>query len=68
MEFTNGLFVIKRGRKIIAKVYDRNEFFKGTRYENSFKQFPYSIEAFGGMFECTDLEDVKRILNKHEIL
>ncbi len=64
--FVAGKAVLKEGKKIIAKVFDRNVFFKGTRYENTFKQFPYSVEMMGGIFECTCLEDATRIYLKYK--
>jgi len=64
--FENGKAVIKQGRKTIAKIYDRNTFFKGTRLENSFTQFPYAVEMLGGTFECVDLNDAMRIYEKYK--
>ena len=62
IEFIGGKAIIKKGRNK-AKVYDRKAFFKNTNYENSFNQFPYSVEMHGGLFECENLEKVKNILN-----
>ena len=63
--FSGGKMEVKSGRKTIAKIYDRAEFFKGTRYENIFTQYPFSVEMFGGVFECKDLAEVNAIVNKY---
>ena len=65
MQFIKGKAEIKHGRKIVAKIFDRKEFFKGTRYENSFTQFPYSVETMGGSFQCKDMNEVETIINKY---
>jgi hypothetical protein len=58
LNFVNGRALVKNGRKTIAKVYDRAVFFKGTRFENSFARFPYSLEiANVGQRECKTLEE-----------
>lgn len=64
LTFKNGLATIKEGRKILAKVYDRPEFFKGTKVVINSK-YPYSIEIKGGMFECENKEDVNSIFVKY---
>ena len=64
--FINGKATVKSGRKTIAKIYDRNTFFKGTRLENSFTQFPYAVEMLGGCFECVDIEEAVRIYEKYK--
>ena len=65
INFIKGKAIIKVNKKIVAKVYDRMEFFKGTKYENTFKQFPFSVEMLGGCFECKNFEETKEILNKY---
>jgi len=63
--FENGKATVKSGRRTIAKIYDRNTFFKGTRLENSFTQFPYSVEMFGGTFECINLDEAVKVYEKY---
>lgn len=62
LQFKNGVALIKSGRKIKAKVYDRFEFHKDHLFAIN-KKYPFSIEVNGGAFECVD--NNKWILNTY---
>ena len=57
LNFINGKAVIKSGRKIIAKVYYRPEFFKGTNV-NWDARYPYCLEINGLSAQCTSINEV----------
>ena len=58
IQFVDGKAVVREGRKTIAKVFDRPVFFKGTRYENNFGRYRYSVEMYCGQKECSTIEEV----------
>ena len=65
--FVDGIATIKKGRKILAKVIDRkerNNFYRSSNYN---EKYPFFVEVphFGGGWDCTDINDVYRILNKY---
>lgn len=66
MNFINGKAVIKNGRKTIAKVYDRLVFFKGTRFENSYGKYRYSLEMSVGIKECETMNEVIEAIDKYK--
>ena len=59
--FKNGVWIIKNGRKIVAKICYRPEFFKGLNVRWN-EKYPYSIEVNGMGAECSTLEDAKELL------
>lgn len=65
LKFVNGKALIKKGNKILAKVFDRNAFHAGTNAKFN-KQYPYSLEIPGmGTKECESIDDVLAGLNKY---
>lgn len=66
LKFENGRAIIKKGRKIIAKIIDRESFFKAQNVESLYsKQYPFSLEIAGGIRECESLDDAVEFLNKY---
>jgi hypothetical protein len=61
LNFINGKALIKRGRKTIAKVYDRPIFFNGLKVAWN-PCFPYSVEVNGMAAECISIEDAITLL------
>ena len=59
--FKNGVWTIKSGRKIVAKIYYRPDFFKGLNVRWD-EKFQFSIEINGMSAECYSLEDAKNLL------
>ena len=59
--FKDGVWIIKNGRKIVAKIYYRPEFFKGKNISWN-EKYPFSIEINRMAAECTTLEDAKDLL------
>lgn len=59
--FKNGVWIIKSGRKIVAKIYYRPEFFKGLNVSWN-KKYPFSIEINRMAAECATLEEAKDLL------
>ena len=57
INFINGKSIIKSGRKIIAKVYYRPDFFKGTNV-NWDARYPYCLEMNGMAAQCTSINEV----------
>ena len=57
LNFINGKAVIKSGRKIIAKVYYRPDFFKGLNV-NWDARYPYCLEMNGMSAQCTSINEV----------
>ena len=49
--------IVKSGRKIIAKVYYRPEFFKGTNVSWD-TRYPYCLEMNGMAAQCTSIDEV----------
>lgn len=70
LNFENGIAVLKQGRKVVAKIIDlaaRKEAWEAEHgkpfYMAVSKQYPFNLEMFGGIAQCTDLEDVLFLLN-----
>ena len=59
--FKDGVWIIKNGRKIVAKIYYRPEFFKGMKVSWN-EKYPFSIEINGMAAECSTLEEAKNLL------
>ena len=59
--FKNGVWAIKNGRKIIAKICYRPDFFKGLNVRWN-EKYPFSIEVNGLGAECSTLEEAKKLL------
>ena len=55
--FKNGKMIIKSGRKIIAKIYYRPDFFRGLNVSYN-KDYPYSLEVNGLGGECKTFDEV----------
>lgn len=56
INFINGKSIIKSGRKIIAKVYYRPDFFKGTNVSWD-TRYPYFLEINGMAAQCTSINE-----------
>lgn len=67
IKFIAGESIIKQGRKIFAKVYDREEYHKHAGLEKFWSEkYPYSLEIRSmGIRECETLEEVKFFINKY---
>lgn len=52
--FNKGLSIVKDGRKIVAKIYNRKDFFKNTNVSFN-ENYLYSVEFNGLSKECTTL-------------
>ena len=59
--FKNGVWIIKNGRKIVAKICYRPEFFKGMKVSWN-EKYPFSIEINGMAAECSTLAEAKDLL------
>lgn len=66
INFIKGLAIIKSGRRTVAKIYDRPEYFKGTKLEGKYSE-RYSLELthLSVARECTTLEEVVHYLTKY---
>jgi len=63
LKFVGGRAIVRSGRNIVAKIYDRKEFFKGTKVSWSAK-YPFSLEMSVGIKECVSLRDALDSLNR----
>ena len=59
--FIYGKMTIKAGRKIIATIIYRPEFFKGTKVTWN-EKYPYSLQINGMQAECETYEDATKLL------
>lgn len=65
LEFINGQAIIKKGRKIFAKIYDKPVFYQINKI-NSGYSLPYQLEIIGlGARECKDLAEVEEMILKY---
>ena len=60
LNFINGKAIIKSGRKVIAKVYFRPDFFNGLKV-NWNKNYPYCLELNGMSAQCKDMAEVEEL-------
>ncbi len=60
LNLINGKAIIKSGRKIIAKVYYRPDFFKGLNV-NWDARYPYGLEMNGMAAQCKSLDEVMEL-------
>ena len=64
--FENGKAVIKSGRKIIAKVFDREVFYAHNNIARNFSDSEkFSLEMMGGIFLCESVEKCIELLEKY---
>ena len=61
LNFINGKATIKQGKKIVAKVYYRPDFFRGLNVSYNEKK-PYALEINGMGAECENLQEVEELL------
>lgn len=64
---SEGVAVLKKGRRIVAKVFNRPIFWKVNnlhRYSYDPK-YPFSLEISGMSRECESIEDVKAMIDKY---
>ena len=63
----DGKFIIKKGRKILAKIYDRPVFFKVKKIKSGYSK-RYSMELSGfGTKEYDNLDDILKDLKKYDV-
>lgn len=66
LKFKNGKAEIKQGRKTIAKIIDRKEFYKINNLPQSYSEkYPYSLEMKFGIAECENLNKCIELINKY---
>lgn len=67
IKFVDGKAIVKDGRKIIAKVYDRPIYYKKHNLANKYNdKYQYSLEIPSiGQKDCENLNDVVSMINKH---
>lgn len=66
LNFVDGKAVLKKGNKILAKVYDRAVFYPANNLKSGYpKNEPYSLEMSVGSRGCSSLEEVLMYLNKY---
>jgi hypothetical protein len=66
LNFVDGKAVLKKGNKIVAKVYDRAVYYPANNLKSGYpKNEPYSLEMSVGSRGCSSLEEVLVYLNKY---
>jgi len=66
LKFVNGRALLKKGNKILAKVYDRAVYYPANNMKSSYpKNEPYSLEMSMGSRGCSSLEEVLSFINKY---
>ena len=64
VKFENGKAVLRAGRKIVAKIYDRAVFYRVNNIKSGFSH-PYSFEIAAGHRECDSIEECIEYINKY---
>lgn len=65
LNFINGKATLKQGRKTIAVVYYRPEFYPLNKIKAGFNpEFPYGLQMSIGFRECENLDVVKLLIKK----
>lgn len=66
LNFIHGKATVKNGRKIVAKIFDREQFFKGTKMEGHYnKEYPFMLEMNIGGRECTSIDECIQFIEKY---
>jgi hypothetical protein len=66
MQFTQGKAEIKKGGRVVAKIYDRPTYYKAHKIPSQHaEKYPYSLELRGIARECETLEEAIFYLNKY---
>ena len=66
IKFIKGLAKIKSGKKIIAKIYNREDYFKAKGLKNPCsKNYPFSITNNNSMKECVNLDECINMIKKY---
>ena len=61
----DGLCIIKKGRKILAKIYDRDIYYPAHKIKSSYQyRFNLEIPESGGCWGCNNLDEVEKYFNK----
>lgn len=64
INFINGKAIIKIGRNIIAKIYDRRVFYRANNIKSGYS-YPYSIELNVGSRECQTIDECIEFIEKY---
>ena len=64
LNFVNGKATLKQGRKTIAVVYHRPEYFKGQDIPYILR-YPYGLQMSVGFRECETLDEVKELIKTY---
>ena len=59
----NGKAIIKQGRKVIAKIYDRPVYYAANNIKCDIGQFTHSLEIGNRMAECRSLNDAIELMD-----
>ena len=66
LNFIDGRAIIKDGKIIVARVYDRDKFFKIHNINSGWSKYPYSIEIPNiGSRECKNIKECLFFINKY---
>lgn len=66
INFVNGRAIIKLGKKIIAKIYDRRVYYQFHNIKSGYSEkYPYSLEINIGSRECEDLNEAILFIKKY---
>ena len=64
--FDKGRALVKKGRKIVAKIFDRETFYREHGLTNRYSaKYPWALEINGGVRECESLEECLDVLNRY---
>lgn len=65
LKFVDGKAIIKKGNKVVAKIYDRPVYYKANNIKSTFSpKYPVSLDVNGTTRECESIEDALSALNK----
>jgi len=64
LKFIDGKAIVKNGRKIIAKVYDREVYYRLKNVKCNCS-YPYSLEMCVGQRDCDSIEECIKFIEKY---
>lgn len=67
LKFVDGKAIVKSGRKIVGKVFDKQTFYQSKNIPKTYdEKYPYSLEIPSmGQRNCESIDDVLTMLNKY---
>lgn len=67
INFVNGKAIVKNGKKVIAKLFDKNVFYSFHNMKNTYNtSYPFTLEMNCGIVDCESIEKAIELINEYK--